>query len=49
MSTSSILAWFEKRRKTKTLETAKNQITKSIETGLEQGHGGFFRGKEGRR
>jgi len=31
MSTS-ILAWFEKRRKTKTLETAKNQITKSIET-----------------
>jgi len=32
MSTSSILAWFEKRRKTKTLETAKNQITKSIET-----------------
>lgn len=24
--------WFEKRRKTKTLETARNQITKSIET-----------------
>lgn len=32
MSASSILAWFEKRRKTKTLETARDQITKSIET-----------------
>ena len=32
MSANSILAWFEKRRKTKTLETARLQITKSIET-----------------
>jgi len=32
LSASSILAWFEKRRKTKTLETARLQITKSIET-----------------
>ena len=32
MSANRILAWFEKRRKTKTLETARDQITKSIET-----------------
>lgn len=32
MSTKRILAWFEKRRKTNTLEKAHDQITKSIDT-----------------
>lgn len=32
LSVREILGWFEKRRKTKTLKTARDQITKSIET-----------------
>lgn len=48
MSANSILAWFEKRRKTKTLETARDQITKSIETieDLKKAMVAFYEGRK---
>jgi len=48
MSTERILAWFEKRRKTKTLEEAMQQITKSIETikDLKSAMTAFYEGRD---